>query len=124
MRNILIVSGIALVVIVGVFIIISHPWQKSPSIQVSSFEECKNAGYPIMESYPEQCRTPDGKTFTENIGNELDKTDLIRVSNPRPNQEIASPLAITSSASSSSIKISPSGVCQQPLSYTLGLGPP
>lgn len=30
---------------------------------ISSFAECKAAGYPIMESYPEQCRTPDGRSF-------------------------------------------------------------
>ncbi len=28
-----------------------------------SFEDCALAGYPIMESYPEQCSTPDGRTF-------------------------------------------------------------
>jgi hypothetical protein len=31
---------------------------------VNSFEDCVKAGYPIMESYPPQCRTPDGRTFT------------------------------------------------------------
>ncbi|MBD3210577.1 hypothetical protein GF318_04315 [Candidatus Micrarchaeota archaeon] len=30
---------------------------------ITSFEECVQAGYPVMESYPRQCRTPDGKTF-------------------------------------------------------------
>lgn len=34
------------------------------NIDIASFEECKAAGYPIMESYPEQCRTPDGRSFT------------------------------------------------------------
>lgn len=36
-------------------------------VAISSFEECVAAGYPIMESYPEQCRMPDGKTFTRKI---------------------------------------------------------
>ena len=36
---------------------------------VNSFEECQQAGYPIMESYPEQCQTPDGKHFTRVIPN-------------------------------------------------------
>lgn len=31
---------------------------------VSSYAECVAAGYPILETYPEQCRTPDGTTFT------------------------------------------------------------
>jgi hypothetical protein len=30
---------------------------------VQNFQECVDAGYPVMETYPEQCRTPDGRTF-------------------------------------------------------------
>lgn len=30
---------------------------------IRNFEECAAAGYPVMESYPEQCRTPDGRLF-------------------------------------------------------------
>jgi len=42
-------------------------WQEPPVVNppVSSFEECMTAGYPVMESYPRQCSTPDGQTFTE-----------------------------------------------------------
>ena len=32
---------------------------------VHSFQDCVEAGYPVMESYPRQCKTPDGRTFTE-----------------------------------------------------------
>lgn len=31
---------------------------------ISTFEECAAAGYPVMETYPETCRTPQGTTFT------------------------------------------------------------
>lgn len=34
---------------------------------ISSFDECVQAGYPVMESFPRQCRTPDGRTFVEQI---------------------------------------------------------
>ncbi len=34
---------------------------------VLSFEECVAAGYPVMESYPRQCRTPDGRLYVEDI---------------------------------------------------------
>jgi len=44
--------------------------QKSTVEQINSFEECIQAGYPILESYPEQCRTPDGKSFTRLITNQ------------------------------------------------------
>ncbi|MFH1997321.1 MAG: hypothetical protein ABII94_01360, partial [Patescibacteria group bacterium] len=68
----------------------------TPSI--NSFEECVSADYPVMESYPRQCKTPDGRSFTEDIGNELEKIDLIRVNNPRPNQIIQSPILIKGEA--------------------------
>ena len=32
---------------------------------IDSFEECVAAGNPVMESYPRQCRTSDGKHFVE-----------------------------------------------------------
>lgn len=68
-----------------------------PQPIVTNFEECVAAGNPVMESYPRQCR--DGEqSFTEDIGNELGKTDLIRVNTPRPNQTITSPLIITGEA--------------------------
>lgn len=34
---------------------------------INSFEECVAAGNPVMESYPRQCRTQDGKHFVEII---------------------------------------------------------
>lgn len=35
--------------------------------EVTDFNSCVDAGYPVMESYPRQCRGSDGKTYTENI---------------------------------------------------------
>lgn len=67
-------------------------------IEISDFKECVIKGYSILESYPRQCRTSDGRIFTEDIGNELDKTDLIIVSSPRPNDFIQSPLTVTGEA--------------------------
>jgi hypothetical protein len=32
---------------------------------ILNFQGCVNAGYPVMESYPRQCKTPDGRSFTE-----------------------------------------------------------
>lgn len=34
---------------------------------IRNFEDCAAAGYPVMESYPEQCRTPDGRLFVRVI---------------------------------------------------------
>lgn len=66
--------------------------------KIDSFEECLSAGYPVMESYPRQCMVPNGKSFTEDIGNELEKQDLIRINNPRPNSLIVGPLEIQGEA--------------------------
>lgn len=36
----------------------------TPVQDISTFEECAVAGYPIMESYPERCSVPGGGTYT------------------------------------------------------------
>ncbi len=71
--------------------------KNTPDIQINSFAECIEAGNPAMESYPRQCRHGE-ETFTENIGNELEKSDQISIDSPRPNQQITSPLEISGQA--------------------------
>lgn len=61
------------------------------------FDECVSNGNPVMESYPRRCSEGE-ETYTEYIGNELTKNDLIRLYNPRPNSIISSPLIITGEA--------------------------
>lgn len=36
-------------------------------VTIQSFAECEAAGYPVMESYPRQCRIPEGLTFVEEL---------------------------------------------------------
>jgi hypothetical protein len=67
-------------------------------IPVNSFDECVGAGYPVQESYPEQCRVPEGETFIEDIGNVLEKKDIIQIITPRPNDLIKSPVTIEGEA--------------------------
>lgn len=99
MKQVFLIGGILIVAVgLGVAYFFLQQREEILDIPVASFEECASAGYPIMESYPPQCRTPDGKTFVEYIGNELEKTDLIRVNNPRPNQIISSPLILEGEA--------------------------
>ncbi len=69
-------------------------WGKDRDPLVSDFISCAEAGYPIMESYPRQCKTPEGQSFKEDIGNELEKDNLIRIAEPRPNGRISSPLVV------------------------------
>ncbi len=39
--------------------------------EITIFEECEKAGYPVMQSYPRQCRTSDGELFIEDISKDL-----------------------------------------------------
>lgn len=32
-------------------------------VSIQTFDDCKDAGFPILESFPEQCKTVDGRTF-------------------------------------------------------------
>jgi len=82
-------------IIVAIFFVYKN---KKPAAIINNFDDCAEANNIILESYPEQCRTADGRTFTRNIGNELEKQDLIQVTSPRPSALIASPLIITGQA--------------------------
>lgn len=97
MKKIIVLIIVIILGLLAVFFIITNKEKLVPG-EVNNFEECVSAGYPVMESYPRQCRTPSGELFTEEIGNELEKTDLIIVDNPRTNQEIESPLTISGQA--------------------------
>lgn len=66
MKNTKVILG----VIIGLILlssIIAFNISSKDKIEVNSFEECAAAGYPIMESYPRQCRTRDGKNFVESL---------------------------------------------------------
>ncbi len=67
------VGGIGLLLIALMFLLPERV--VAPVKVINSFEECKNAGYPIMEIYPEQCRTPDGELFVRVIEEETGTLD-------------------------------------------------
>jgi len=96
MRKIILIAILILVFAITGFLV----WRyfTTPVIIITNFDECVAKGYPILESYPRQCKTPDGKTFVEDIGNELEKINLIRINNPRPNDLVESPLFIKGEA--------------------------
>jgi len=50
-----------------------------------------------MESYPEQCNA-DGKTFVRDIGNSLEKADLILLDSPRPGEKISGEITLSGEA--------------------------
>jgi hypothetical protein len=82
---------------------------KTANILVDSFETCVGAGYPVMESYPEQCKTPDGKTYVraipeqtlpeKEVGTNASTTLLLpTLTTPLSNSQITSPLKVSGSA--------------------------
>lgn len=58
---------VLLVVLFAVVVFAAMLMRPNVRTNITSFSSCAQAGYPIMESYPRQCKTPDGRSFTENI---------------------------------------------------------
>lgn len=56
------IVGVAIVSAVLIF-------DQNRKAAVNSFEECAKL-YPVMESYPAQCNTPDGKHFVQELTEE------------------------------------------------------
>jgi hypothetical protein len=66
---------------------------KNDKTFVSTFEECVAAGNSVLESYPEQC-VHNGQTYTRDIGNTLEKADLIQLQKPQPGAVIGATLEL------------------------------
>ena len=67
-----VIIGLIVVFLAGYFVYYQR--QNAPGKDVgfiTTFEDCASAGYPIQESYPRKCTTPEGNVYTE----ELSATD-------------------------------------------------
>lgn len=117
-----IIAGIALllVVVAGVYWFTTRDdgpvGDTGAPVAINSFEDCVAAGNPILESYPEQCIAPDGRTFTRvlppaedqpstsddfpaDIATDIErKRDLIFVTEPAPLTTVNFPLTIRGEA--------------------------
>lgn len=80
-RNFLIVALFAFIFVLSLII-----YQGSTRAKIDSFDACAKAGYPIMESFPERCRVPGGKTFTRQVENVAFVTRGEMVCLPHKNQ--------------------------------------
>lgn len=101
---------IIVLVIIGVLSGLFALWTtaEAPEMSPATFAECA-ARYPVMESYPRQCMTPDGRTFTEELAEEpvtheeepanvAGIDDLIEIESPVMGETVSSPLTITGTA--------------------------
>ncbi len=95
----LLIAIVAIVAIIFYFMSpkLSVQTTETPAKEITNFEECVAAGNPVQESYPAGC-VANGKGFRQDIGNELEKTDLIMIASPRPNETVSSPLEISGEA--------------------------
>lgn len=106
MNKLTVIIGLCIILIVaaGALLLLPPnqafaPTENEEEVQEpTSFTECVAAGNPVMESYPRQCNTPSGGHFVEDIGNELEKRDLIQATYPRPGNKVTSPLVATGEA--------------------------
>lgn len=102
MNKLSVLIGLFVVILIaGAIVFIVPPKAHAPSevaLEPTNFTECAVAGYPVAESYPRQCNTPSGAHFVEDIGNALEKQDLIVAETPLPGAKVASPLTISGEA--------------------------
>lgn len=62
--------------------------------RVADFHSCIDAGYPTLESFPRQRKTPDGQTFTE----EIKELPEVIVETPTRGALVTSPLTVKGKA--------------------------
>ena len=59
-----IIYAVMVLLLAGVALFFIIKWRVPQADQkITNFDQCVAAGNPILESYPEQCRTPDGRQF-------------------------------------------------------------
>lgn len=66
------IAIIIILIIAGIGYLLFDMWQSGElNAQIRSFQDCIEAGYPEIDSQPPQCSTPDGRTFTKEISDDM-----------------------------------------------------
>ena len=63
----LLLLAVLLAIIAMVLLKVTPRIQPAMPLVITNFEECVAAGNAVMESYPRQCRSADGRLFVEEI---------------------------------------------------------
>jgi len=100
---ILLIASIAFGAALGYFFGYDQGFERAEVKSINSFQECKDAGNPIMESYPERCMTPDGRSFDNpeheyTPEGEEDENDIPVSDTPSPRPPLGEPVACTMDA--------------------------
>lgn len=113
-KNVLVGAVLIIILLIGALLAVGYgpfareeaPKDDAANIdltQIKSFEDCEAAGFPVMESYPRQCATPDGRTFVEEI--EVEATyvnttpDKIMVELPFPGAVVGKEFTVVGTSS-------------------------
>ncbi len=75
LNMLLAVLAVALVLVGAWFVTRPATLPATVPVTIASFEDCVLAGYPILESHPRQCKTPDGRTYAEEIPEQVTYTN-------------------------------------------------
>lgn len=86
-----------MLLIVVIFLALGFLLVKKFPLEPLNFEDCVQRGFSVMESYPRQCRSKKA-TFVEDIGNALQKLNLIVLENPKPNSRVGSVITLSGNA--------------------------
>jgi hypothetical protein len=103
----LVVGIVAGVIVVAAVAVAALLWwnavqrERTVTNTINSYDECVTAGYPVMESYPEQCAA-GGKTFTRDISGDTkpneytsEKGVKILINTPTKNQSVSVPFTVS-----------------------------
>jgi hypothetical protein len=114
MKNLVIILGLLLAILVMAWLLLASPFSQLLTVTeiedrnevdlaaIKSFEDCEEAGFPVMESYPRQCALPDGRVYAEEI--EVKPTyvnasaDMIQVDNPYAGAVVGKEFMVTGEA--------------------------
>ena len=89
----LLILAVILSIIAGVLLKISQVGQQHFTPPTATYADCVAAGNPILESYPLQCRTPDGRMFV-NPDEHVDVPTTATQNPPRPQQFVQNGCAV------------------------------
>lgn len=94
--------GLIIVVVLGLAYYLFFFVTRSDKQPILNFADCLKAGLPIMESYPRQCKTPDGRNFVEELTNKItyfnSSADLIMVELPFPGAVVGKDFSVIGQA--------------------------
>ena len=65
--GLLLAAGVFIALAMLVYSVAPKMQASVPAPMITNFTECAEAGNPVMESYPRQCRSADGRLFVEEV---------------------------------------------------------